>query len=109
MKQMTGRGKFFLGGGGSKLRKFGGDDGRFYFYDGVGRPDFGPPSGGYGGGGHPYGGHAGDFYPLHHPLSLLPHPLTPGSFSMSNSSGMPPGVGEAQLSFLLVIRLLVGS
>ena len=43
MKQMNGRGKFFLGG--PKMRKFGLDDARFYFYDGGAagpRPDFGP-------------------------------------------------------------------
>ena len=75
MKQMSGRGKFFLAG--TKLRKFGLDDPRFYFYDG--RPDFG---GGYGGPHHPYGGP--EFYPP------LPHPppqmaLPPGTFSLPTS------------------------
>jgi len=69
MKQMGSRGKFFLGG--SKLRKFGLDESRFYFYDGV-RPDF--P---YGPGPLPYGpppppGPPGDFYPLGPPPP--PHP-----------------------------------
>lgn len=76
MKQMTGRGKFFLGG--AKLRKFGMDDHRLYFYD----PHFGgpppPPP--------PYG----DFYPPPPmgPPPTMP-PLPPGAFAMSNQPGMP--------------------
>lgn len=79
---MSGRGKFFLGG--PKLRKFGLDDGRFYFYDG--RPEFGP----YGGPPPPFG--PGDFYP---PPPHLPPP-PPGSFGGS-SGGMP---GETFISHL---------
>ena len=78
MKQMSGRGKFFLGG--PKLRKFGLDDGRFYFYDG--RPDFGygPPPPPFG----PGGMGPGDFYPPPPPNSLPP----PGAFGgMSGETG----------------------
>ncbi len=81
MKQMSGRGKFFLHGHhhGAKLRKFGLDE-RFYFYDG--RPDFGPygpppPPPPPGPPGPPYGPppnqQPGDFYPP-------PPPLPPGAF-----------------------------
>ena len=71
---MTGRGKFFLhGGGGPKLRKFDLDN-RFFFYDGRG--DFGP-------GGGP-GGMMGGFPPH-------PHPHPGGGFPMGmGGSGPPP-------------------
>ena len=49
---MCSRSKFFMGPHGAlKMRKFGMDDGRFYFFDG--RPDFGYP------------GYPPDFFPPH--------------------------------------------
>ena len=72
--------------GGSKLRKFGLDDGRFYFYDGRLPPEFG---GGAGAGYYP------DFYPQPPPGMPLAPPGIGMPFSVSPSSGMS---GENKLT-----------
>ena len=86
MKQMSGRGKFFLGG--SKLRKFGIEDPRFYFYEGGPRGppppgDFGPGYPGGGGGPPPFGPPHPDFY-----LGPPPHGQPPPHLGGPGFMGM---------------------